>query len=118
MMSGATMRLTLRFSSVVTQVVINPSVVPLSGSTAISGIGMNGAVSGLNHFVQPGLGAGGGAGIGPCGTGTWVPASPGGLSDQHGADGAMQAAAAPAISRPLTGATARSIAKADQYPPR
>ncbi len=59
------MRVTLRFSSVVTQVGINPSDKPLSGSCAISGTGMNGAVAGLNHLVHPGVAAGGGTVTGP-----------------------------------------------------
>src|SRR5580698_1893757 len=45
---------------------MRPSVVPLSGSTAISGTGMKGAVAGLNHLDKPLLFAGGGGGIGPC----------------------------------------------------
>src|ERR1700722_15359828 len=53
-------------SSVLIQVGMSPSVVPLSGSTAISGTGMKGAVAGLNHLDSPLLFAGGGGGIGPC----------------------------------------------------
>ena len=35
---------------------MRPKVVPLSGSTAISGTGMKGAVDGLNHCDNPGGG--------------------------------------------------------------
>src|ERR1700733_9395747 len=86
-MAGQIILVTLLFSSVVTQVGIKPMVKPLFGSCAISGMGMKGAVSGLNHFVQAGFaglgGGGGGAGTGPGGTSD--PVSPGGVCAQHGA---------------------------------
>ena len=62
------MRLTSWLALVWTQVGIKPMVVPLSGSTAISGTGMNGAVAGLNQRDQPLLTGAGSTTMGPGGT--------------------------------------------------
>src|ERR1700722_2255045 len=69
------------WSSVCTQVARTPSVVPLSGSTAISGTGMKGAVAGLSQFVHPArAGASGvtlGAGAGLLAGSSWADAGVG-----------------------------------------
>src|ERR1700722_18927305 len=79
---------------------MSPSVVPLFGSTPISGTGMNGAVAGLNHLEihwgawdgggDPGGDAGGGpddGGGGICpGGGAWVGVVSGGSAQHAAAD--------------------------------
>src|SRR5450432_1605210 len=102
------MRVTLRFSSVVTQVGINPSDKPLSGSCAISGTGMNGAVAGLNHLVHPGVAAGGGTVTGP--GGAWTPGSPGGICAQQGVARSTTAAAEATLSAFIAATARRSAA--------
>src|SRR5256885_10918717 len=69
-MSGAMIRSMSWFSSVRSQVGRTPSVVPLLGSVATSGTGMNGAVEGLSQRARPvvcpgaGVGTEGGTGDG------------------------------------------------------
>jgi hypothetical protein len=81
-----------------------PNVVPLSGSTAISGTGMNGAVAGLYQRASPWGSEGGAAGIGIGPAGTSLPASPGGGSAQQGvASPGMKTAAIVMTESDLTG---------------
>jgi hypothetical protein len=54
---------------------------------------MNGAVSGLNHFVHAGFAGFGGGGTGSGPAGASEPGSPGGLSDRQGAAQEIEAAA-------------------------
>src|SRR5205807_8334821 len=80
-MSGAMIRSMSWFSSVRSQVGRTPSVVPLLGSVATSGTGMNGAVEGLSQRARPVVCPGAGAGT-EGGTGD------GGRPDSGGGNGA------------------------------
>src|SRR5205823_10433560 len=83
-MSGAMIRSMSWFSSVRSQVGRTPSVVPLLGSVATSGTGMNGAVEGLSQRARPVVCPGAGAGT-EGGTGDGGPPDSGGgnRSEEH-----------------------------------
>src|SRR5438874_12683661 len=85
-MSGAMIRSMSWFSSVRSQVGRTPSVVPLLGSVATSGTGMNGAVEGLSQRARPVVCPGAGAGT-EGGTGDGGPADSGGGNWARAIDG-------------------------------
>src|SRR2546430_11044379 len=85
-MSGAMIRSMSWFSSVRSQVGRTPSVVPLLGSVATSGTGMNGAVEGLSQRARPVVCPGAGTGT-EGGTGDGGPADSGGGNWARAIDG-------------------------------